>query len=72
MPSLLSSILNRIMASAKPMNIYMGAGVSAFPKTQWAPPFLSAGGKGGVEGEPPIKFSKMGGLTEPQLLEEDC
>ena len=47
MPSLLSSILNRIMASAKPMNIYMGAGVSAFPKTQWAPPFLSAGGGGG-------------------------
>ena len=32
-PNLLSSILNRIMSSAKPMNIYMGVGVIAFPIT---------------------------------------
>ena len=31
--SLLSSILDRNMASAKPMNIYMGVGVTAFPIT---------------------------------------
>ena len=30
-PSLLSSILDRSMASAKPMNINMGVGVTAFP-----------------------------------------
>ena len=32
------------------------------------PPCLSEGGGGG---EPPTKFSKRGGLTEPQLLERD-
>ena len=32
-PSLLSSILDRSMASAKSMNIYMGVGVTAFPIT---------------------------------------
>ena len=32
-PSLLSSILDRLMTSTKPMNIYMGVGVTAFPAT---------------------------------------
>ena len=32
-PSLLSSILDRSMTYAKPMNIYMGVGVTAFPIT---------------------------------------
>ena len=32
-PSLLSRILDRSMASAKPMNIYMGVGVTAFAIT---------------------------------------
>ena len=32
-PSLLLSILDRSTASAKPMNIYMGVGVTAFPIT---------------------------------------
>ena len=31
------------------------------------PPFLQGGGGGGIE--PTTKFSKRGGLTEPQLLE---
>ena len=30
-PSLVPSILDRSMASTKPMNIYMGVGVTAFP-----------------------------------------
>ena len=33
MPSLLSSILDQSMASAKPMDIYMAVGVTAFPIT---------------------------------------
>ena len=32
-PSLLSSILDQSMASAKPVNIYMGVDVTAFPIT---------------------------------------
>ena len=31
---------------------------------------VNRGGGGGVE--PPTKFSKRGGLTAPQLLEEGC
>ena len=33
------------------------------------PPFMLGGGRGGGV-EPPTKFSKRGGLTGPQLLEE--
>ena len=33
---------------------------------------FSAGGRGVGGGEPPIKFSKRGGLSGPQLLEGCC
>ena len=33
MPSLFPSILDRSMASTKPMNIYIGVGVTEFPIT---------------------------------------
>ena len=33
MPSLLTSIMDRSMASTKPVNIYMFVGVTAFPIT---------------------------------------